>query len=432
MLLENKKVLVIGNGKSGKSTKTLLEKYNSAVTICDDYNKRNRRLLTGKFDFCVVSPGIKKTSQSLNYVIQNNIPCISEIDLGLLIAKSKIIGVTGTNGKTTTTELISHILNFCGKQAIACGNNGLPLTSVCESLTENKIAVIELSSFMLQSCKNLHCNISVFLNFKPDHLDFHKDETEYLNAKRNIFGNQKLTDFIILNADDEIVNKLTGGENVYYVSTEEKVKGTYVKNNSFYFFDGETETFVAKADDSNLLGVHNLQNVCVAITACCLMGAEAEKIAESLKSFYPPKHRLNLIYSKGFKVFNDSKATNVASTLASLSCFDENVILILGGSDKKENFDELFKSLNSKIKQVIITGGNRNKIKACAIKNDFNNYKIIPRFKKAVKYCLNIAQCDDVVLFSPASASFDHFKNFEERGEFFEKIVRSKLGTKKT
>ena len=424
MELAGRRVLVVGCGKSGKSAKEFLKNKGCDVLVFDDNIKKTWKNLAMKFDLAVVSPAVRKESRAVRFLDENCVPTITEIELGLLFLKTKnIIAVTGTNGKTTSVSLLEHIFNRSGKRAIACGNNGVPLTSVCEQIGEKDFVILELSSFMLEKIKNANFAISCFLNFAPDHMDFHESEEEYFRAKKNIFKFQDKFGFALINADDERLNNVETKAGQFYFSTQKKVKGVFVNENYLTFFDGEKEERLFSKNIIKLLGEFNLSNVCACVLIARLCGISKNKIKNAVASFMPVKHRLNEIIHEPFKVFNDSKATNENSTIASLSCFGEKIILILGGSDKGESFDRLFEEIKKKNCTLVLTGKTAGKFKGFAIKHDFAGFSVVKNFKKAVITALKMAGVGDVVLFSPACASFDHFKNFEERGECFTRIV---------
>lgn len=421
------KALVVGLGISGESAKKFLANNGWEISEYDEKNKKTYSSLNQTYSLAVVSPGIKESGDVMKFIRENNIPCFCEVELGLNKMDTKnIIGITGTNGKTTCTTLLNHILNFAGKKSVACGNNKIPATSVCQSLSKNDYCVVELSSFMLQKAKNVHFKVACFLNFAPDHLDFHSNLEEYFNSKKRIFDFQNKNDYAIINADDEKVLEIKTLGQAFFYSTKKQVKGVYVEKDFLWFFDGEKKQKLFSKNKIQLLGEFNLSNVCACTLMAILLKVPKTKIAKAVEVFKPLKHRLNLVYNKNFKVINDSKATNVASTLASLKCFDKT-ILIAGGSDKGEKFDELFKQAKISCKLVVLTGKTRKKMKYYAIKNDFSNYVLKTSFKGAINFALRSAKEGDVVLFSPSCASFDHFKNFEKRGEKFEEIVRAYL-----
>lgn len=434
MELKNKKVLILGAGKSGISAQNFLLQKGADVFLYDEKFKNYKKMIKNKFDLCVVSPGIKKADKAYAWVKENNIKIIAEVELGYLHCKGKFIGVTGTNGKTTVTEMIAHVFNTAGKKAYACGNNGVPLTSICNKVEEEDFVVLELSSYMLENFKSLHLNIALFLNFAPDHLSSYKSLGEYFSAKTNIFLNQNEDDIKIINYDDTALKDKEFNKNALYFSTKGKTNGTFVCDNEFLITLDNGEKLVLKTSEILLTGQHNYSNVCATILACYHAGLRIDEIASGLKTFTPPKHRLNFVcHFNNAKVFNDSKATNINSTLVAVDALkaNHNIILILGGSDKGEDFNELFSKLDNKIKRVIITGGNAKKLISSARDCGFDKYEVYHSLKKSIRCSLAIAEDGDAVLFSPASASFDKFKNFEQRGDYFEKIVRRVIEKKK-
>lgn len=427
------KVLVVGYQKSGKSASRLLKKLGYKVVIVHD----DRMLDTQKIDrliadlsFIVVSPGVNQDSLLLSEAKKHNIKIIGELELGYQNLKGKLIAITGTNGKTTTTSLIAHLLG--NNNIFVGGNIGTPLSQVCEQTNSHSTTVCEVSSFQLCSIDRFCPHIAVLLNITADHLNYHKTMQNYLNAKLNIFKNQTQNHVAVINADDTVVSQVKIQKSkVLYFSTKKQVNGCFIKNGNIYFKD-TTKAIkgfviakkIAKVKDINLLGEHNLSNSLAAIVCALLSGVKPADIACRLKSFKPVKHRLEHVTDiNGIEFINDSKATNVLSTLCAINSINRPATLILGGSDKGCQFDEIFMQTSTIVNYVLI-GQTKNLLAQAADRHGCKNYVFAENLSSAVQIAYKQTPTGGVVLFSPACASFDMFANFEQRGKCFCGIVR--------
>lgn len=425
------KVLVIGYQKSGKSASKLLKKMGYKVVIIND----DRQIDDNKIDrilenlsFIVTSPAVPRDSRLLKTAQKHNIKIISELELGYQKLKGKLIAITGTNGKTTTTSLTSHLLGE--NNVFEAGNIGIPLSQMCEKTNKKSITVCETSSFQLDRIDHFKPHIAVFLNLSPDHLNYHKTMQNYLNAKLNIFANQTQKDWAVLNADDNVVAKIKTKSKVLFFSTKKIVNGCFVDGGSIYFRDTtkavsgyENAVKIADVKDLKLLGEHNLSNALASIICAILSGVSPQAIQDRLKSFKPVKHRLEYVADIGGVSFiNDSKATNTLSAVCAVASMTRPTTLILGGSDKGCAFDELF--YPSVVTSYVFMGETKNKLVETATKLGINNFVLADNLSSAVVRAYNLTNEGGVVLFSPACASFDMFSGYEERGKCFCGIVR--------
>lgn len=426
MKFKNKRVLVYGLGDSGRSAVKLLTKLGAHVFFYDDnleyagYVGYVRRMEEEHFDICVLSPGVKiKDNPNIEILKGKGTVILSELDLGYLFLKGKVIAVTGTNGKTTTVSLIYKILKDNGYDARLCGNIGVPITSVVDT-NKNSVTVVEVSSFQLESSYLFRCDIGVILNVMPDHLDRHGTMQEYIDCKKKLasFTRKKL----VLNLDDEIAKTFNFKKKCLYFSKKTLKKGVFLKNNQIYI----NKTPVCGTENLKLLGEKNLENVLGAVGA--LSKFRNIKFNDSVKNFTPSPHRVEVVGEQGGVVFvDDSKATNVASTMNALSAFaNKNIILLAGGRGKEAPYDEIFQR---HLKLVVGFGEEGEKI--CAVANAYKTPSVyVGRFDNAVRYACEKSESGDVVLLSPACSSFDEFSSYKERGERFKEIVLEFLSGK--
>lgn len=427
------KVLVVGYQKSGKSASKLLKKLGYKVVVVNDdrtltQNQIDRLLIN--LSFIVVSPGVLPQSPIITLAKKHNIKVIGELELGYQHLQGKLIAITGTNGKTTTTSLVAHLL---GQNNVFVGGNiGTPLSQICMQTNSNSTTVCEVSSFQLCNIDRFCPHISAFLNLTPDHLNYHKTMQEYLNAKLNIFKNQTQQHYAVLNADDNVVKKIKLPKSkVLYFSTKKRVNGCFINNGNIYFKDttkavqGYTKAIkVAKVSDINLIGEHNLSNTLCAITCAILSGINVGDISKRLSSFKPVKHRLEYVTDiNGVSFINDSKATNTLSTVCAINSMKQPTTLILGGSDKGCSFSEIF-NMQSVVANYIFIGQTKHKLAQTALQFGIKNFMFAETLSGAVTLAYKNTNKGGVVLFSPACASFDMFDNYEQRGKCFCGIVR--------
>ncbi|MHA4906308.1 UDP-N-acetylmuramoyl-L-alanine--D-glutamate ligase [Streptococcus constellatus] len=433
----NKKVLVLGLAKSGESAARLLDKLGAIVTVNDgkpfEENPAAQSLLeegikvvTGghplelldeEFELMVKNPGIRYDNPMVKKALEKKIPVITEVELAYLISDAPIIGITGSNGKTTTTTMIAEVLTAGGQNGLLSGNIGFPASQVATTATKNDTLVMELSSFQLMGIETFHPKIAVITNLMPTHIDYHGSFEEYVAAKWNIQNNMTKTDFLVLNFNQTLAKELAAKTQVTVVpfSTKEKVDGAYLEGNVL-MFRGEA---IMAADELGVPGSHNVENALATIAVAKLRGIENQVIKETLAGFGGVKHRLQYVGEMNHvKFYNDSKSTNILATQKALSGFENSkVILIAGGLDRGNEFDELIPDIQG-LKKMIILGESAARVKRAAAKADVS-YIDATDVKDATRKAFAEAQAGDIILLSPANASWDMYPNFEVRGDEF-------------
>lgn len=425
--------LILGAGVSGRAVADLLaeQKIDFEFAKSDDLKKIDfekeylDRLFSG-LSFIVSSPGISQEIRLIKEAKKRKIKVIGEFEYSATKLKSDIIAVTGTNGKTTTVSLINFLLKDSEKQVFLGGNIGIPVSSFALKNSINDIAVLECSSFQLETVKNFKPHISAILNITPDHLNRHKSMRRYIECKYKIFKNQTAEDYLLINADDELLMSMPQKTKaqIFYFSTKKTVKGCYVKRNCIYFNDNIKEIKLASLKGIKLVGEHNISNILCAVLAIFLQTGN-KKLIENINLFNGVSHRIEFVKKiAGIEFYNDSKATNIDSTIVACKSFKNNIGLILGGSDKGYCFDELFEKLPKSVKNIAIFGETKHKIAISAEKFQFKNYYLCENLENATRLLYQKSLTGDIVLLSPACASFDFFSNYEERGNFFKKIVK--------
>lgn len=439
----NQKFLILGVSKSGYAVATYLMQSGGDCYFFEELKSPKiddsiERLVTlgakrvsaeqidevvNKIDVLVISPGAPINHPVAVKCKQAGKRIIGELEFGFLLFNPKLIAVTGTNGKTTTVSIIDSVLKEAGINSHLVGNVGVPLTSKVDSVALKDVVVAEVSSFQLETINAFCPHISCILNITPDHLERHYNMENYVFLKKRIFKNQRESEYVVLNFDDPIVKAFYTEikAKVIWVSTKEKVDGAYYLDGKLYFND----EYIIDGADLTLRGEHNLSDVLFSIAVCKLLNVSNAFISTALKSFKGVKHRTELIATKnGVDFYNDSKATNTASTISALTMMTKPTILILGGSEKGEKYDELFQKIKEYgVKQVILTGASRFNMLDTAGKLGCSNLTMTNTFNDAVKIANLFARAGDCVLLSPACASFDSFTGYEERGERFSALV---------
>ncbi len=425
MKLKNKKVLVYGLGISGKETiKFLLER--GAIVFAHDDNIKVKienvisfdiRFDFSQINFCVISPGIGD-SYVVKFLKIAKIPVYSEIEFASRFIKGKIIAITGTNGKTTTTTLVGEIFKRANLKYCLCGNIGDPLISFVKNDNKDFYYITEVSSFQLEYIQKFCPFISAILNITPDHLNRHKTMQEYTQLKFSITKNQHKKHFCVLNTNLNAFKVITKATIKYFscaLSCDAHVE------NENICFDNE---IILPINSLKLLGKKNVENALAAVAIAKCAGIDNVAIKEAIINFNGIEHRIEKVAEIGGVTYiNDSKATNVDSTICALESFKENIILLLGGSEKGYDFDEIF-SYKQKIKKIFTYGQTSEKILKCALRNKFCEIEKKNDLKESFEASREIAKSGDVILLSPACASFDQFNNYEHRGEFFKELVR--------
>ena len=425
---KNAKVTVFSTNALSDEIMAKINKYRYEVELGED----NLSRLKG-FDIIFRSPSALPTKHEFQSAVKKGAILTSEIEMVLKLAPCKIIGVTGTEGKTTTTSLIYEICKKAGYNCFLGGNIGKPIFTKINQMKPEDIVILELSSFQLMGM-TVSPNIAVVTNIFPDHLNVHKSYEEYQDAKKSIFRNQTEEGIVILNKDNEITEKFADevkGKVIFFSSTK-KLKNGYVYDREDGFIkkctDGKCEKILNK-NDIKLRGVHNYENICSALAATETVASKEAQI-EAVKNFKGVEHRLEFVREiDGVKYYNDSIGTSPASTIAGLNAFDENIILLAGGSDKGLDYKEIGEVIAKKVGTLILTGPTAQKIEEATKQalSEEKNIEIIHtnNLEESVKVAKEKAKEGDIVLLSPASASFDAFKNFEERGNYFKTLVNN-------
>lgn len=381
-----------------------------------------------KQDLIIVSPAVPLDKDFLQEARQEGIEIIGEIELSYRFAKADFIAITGTNGKTTTSVLIAEIFKKASYETLLGGNIGLPLINRVEELGPEALIVAELSSFQLESIKEFRPKIALMTNLSPDHLDRHKNMTAYLAAKKRIFEKQTEDDFLILNYDDLVIRELASQAKakVFFFSRKEKLKeGIYLQDGKIILSLDGTEEEIMKVEEIFLKGQHNLENALSAILAARLFAIEASLIRDLLMEFKGVEHRMEYFASyKGVGYVNDSKGTNPDSSIKALLSYNQPLVLLAGGLNKGNSFKEFAQLIKDKCKLVVLLGQAKYEIKEELDKIDYNAYIITETFEEAVEEAIKNSQEGDLVLLSPASASWDMFPDFEVRGKRFKELVK--------
>lgn len=425
MNFKGKRVLVYGLGISGQSACRLLHNCGACVSVFDDENRFGNLFPFEKnpyaktYDYVFVSPGIKVLGNKLiSHFILSKTKILSELDLGYMFCKGKVIGITGTNGKTTTTSLVGEIFKVAGRENAVCGNIGLPFSSVCQSLSANGVAVCEVSNFQLELSSLFKADVCAILNLAPDHLDRHSSEEEYYQVKRKIITGKRRQK-VVLNFDDEKTRNIYLGKNVLFFSKKTLKKGVFVKNNAIF----HNKTRIVSLSEIPLFGEKNLENVLASIALARLFHIKPKQIRQAILNYKAPGHRLEYLGELGgAMVFDDSKATNISAVLSAINSVGEKgLVLLLGGQNKDFQFDEIFnKGLT--FENVISFGQCGKEIALCGEKY---GYEVVhfSTMKEACLFAKQNIQKGQKILLSPACASFDEFSSYAVRGRVFKEIM---------
>ncbi len=434
---QNKKVLILGLARSGQAAAKLLSKLGAIVTVNDGKafeenpsaqvlleegikvicGSHPLELLDEDFALIVKNPGIPYSNEMVKKALDKGIQVLTEVELAYLISEAPIFAITGSNGKTTTTTMIADVLNHAGQSALLSGNIGFPASEVAVDAKENDRLIMELSSFQLMGVDQFRPHIAVITNLMPTHIDYHGSFEEYVNAKWNIQNNMSDKDFLILNGDQEISYDLANKTKatILYFSSQKEVDGAYCLDGKLYF-EGE---YIMDADQIGVPGLHNVENALATIAVAKLANVDNDSIKETLASFGGVKHRLQYVGQVNqIKFYNDSKSTNILACQKALSSFDNsNLILIAGGLDRGNEFDDLVPDIIG-LKKLILLGQSADKMKKAAEKAGVS-YLDAKDVAEATAIAFKEAKQGDVVLLSPANASWDMYKSFETRGDEF-------------
>ncbi|MFC5541339.1 UDP-N-acetylmuramoyl-L-alanine--D-glutamate ligase [Ureibacillus suwonensis] len=435
---QHKKVLVLGLAKSGVAASLLLHKLGAFVTVNDakpfDENpdaqsllKKGITVICGRhpedlldegFELVVKNPGIPYTNPIVKDALSRKLPVITEIELAYLISEAPMIGITGTNGKTTTTTLIFEMLKAGGRHPKIAGNIGTVACSVAEKAAADEVIVTELSSFQLMGIDQFKPKIAVLTNLYNAHLDYHGTFEEYAKAKFGITKNQTEEDYLIFNKDQDVVvewAKESRAKKIPFSIQGRMDEGISADETTIYW---QGEPFLQR-EIIALPGKHNLQNVLAAIAACNLYGCGKEAIEEVLKTFSGVRHRTQFVREwKGRKIYNDSKATNCLATKVALEAFQQPIVLIAGGLDRGHSFEELREAMKN-VKAVVAMGETKHRFIEFAKSCNIGTCEIAANIEEAVEKAAELSASGDIILLSPACASWDQYKSFEVRGDLF-------------
>ena len=450
MNLKNKNVLLVGLAKTGVSTIKLLDKLEANIIVNDIKDEeelkdileelkdiKNAEYILGyhpqkidHLDLVVVSPGIPLDLPFILKIKEEKIEIIGEVELAYRLSKNPIfIGITGTNGKTTTTSLVGEIFKAANKDTYIVGNIGNPVIETIETTNEDSYLITELSSFQLESIVDFRPKVASILNLSPDHLNRHHTMENYIEAKANIFKNQDKNDFAILNYDDEQVRLLSekcNGQVIFFSRREKLNKGVYLDENDNIVINIEEKTVLLNKKELSLPGPHNLENCMAAIAMAYVCKIDFNILKHVLKTFKAVEHRLEYVRTLNDIMFvNDSKGTNPDSTIKAIQSYDNPVILIAGGYNKNSDYNKLLEIGKKNVKALVLMGETASLIEECAKSKDYKTIIRVNNMKEAVEASYNLASKGDVVLLSPACASWDMYKSFEVRGMDFKDNVNS-------
>ena len=426
---EGKKALILGTGASGIAAAKLLSDAGIDHLLYDDGSgdgsDKSIEEITEDTAFAVASPSVPVDHPLLTALREKGIAVFSELQLAAAVCPARKIAVSGTNGKTTTVSLIEHILRTDGAEARAVGNIGVPFSAEGADMPSFGVAVVEVSSFMLEY-GGIGSDIAVLLNVTPGHLARHGSFAEYARVKARLFEAQNGGDRAVFNADDAITVAIADKvkAKTYFFSTRRKCRGAYVDGADICFDDGSGAKRVCGLDCVKLVGEHNLSDCLAAVAACKLYGARDEAIARGLATFNAPKYRLEHICDyRGTAIYNDSKSTNIDSTIGACEAMKGTTCLIVGGYDKRLSYHNFFSRLPDGVKYVVCCGDNSSSIIECATESNDRKICRTATLERAVMLGLSFGA--DNLLFSPSTSSYDAYRNFEERGRHFEQTVRT-------
>lgn len=449
MNLKDKNVLVVGLAVTGVPLVRVLCQLGANVTVNDlkkeadlsdsiqllsdlkvDYilgKHPEDMALLEKIDLVVVSPGVPLDIAFINKIKDEKIEVIGEIELAYRLSKGNIVAITGTNGKTTTTALVGEIFKNAGKRTHVVGNIGLAFISKALETRPEDVIVIETSSFQLESIEKFHPHVAAILNLTPDHLNRHKTMENYKNAKFNIFKNQNANDIAVINYDDLVLREASKdlrGRKLYFSRKTILEEGVFVEGGSIVFVKDGHKKEIVSTEEIFIPGNHNLENALAATAMALALKVDIHIIAHTLKTFKGVEHRIEFVDTiNGVKFVNDSKGTNPDASIKAIEAMDRPILLLAGGYDKGSDFTEFIHSFNGKVRHMFVFGETAEALLATSKKLGFNDVTKVKDLQEAVLSAHNISNDGDVVLLSPACASWDMYENFEMRGKHFKEIV---------
>lgn len=448
MDLKDKKVLVFGSGKSGIGAADLLGAEGARPVIYDGNEKTDREQVLGKtagiypvdfyagelpeevlesLDLVVLSPGVPTDIPLVKRFYEMGLPVWGEVELAYRTGKGRVLAITGTNGKTTTTALLGKIMKDACPSVFVVGNIGTPYTSKAREMQENSVTVAEISSFQLETIEEFAPEVSAILNITEDHLNRHHTMEEYIRVKELITKNQTGEDVCVLNYEDEVLRKF--GETaipkvVYFSSVRVLEKGIYLEGDTIVLATETAKIPVVKTGELKLLGQHNYENVMAAVAMAYYAGVDMESIRKSICEFTAVEHRIEYVTEKkGVVYYNDSKGTNPDAAIKGIQAMNRPTYLIGGGYDKESSYDEWIQAFDGKVRCLVLIGQTKEKIRAAAERLGFTDTVLLENLQEAVRFCAEHAKEGEAVLLSPACASWGQFDNYEQRGDMFKKYV---------
>lgn len=459
--MSSQKVLVAGTGISGIAAAKLLLDKGGEVVLYDGNDKLDAEALKAKFEdskkvsvvlgelaradlsgveLCIISPGIPLEAPFVSVIDDAKIPIWGEIQLAYHCARGRLAAITGTNGKTTTTALTGQILMDYFDDVFVVGNIGIPYTQIALETTDRSVTVAEVSSFQLETIMDFHPNVSAVLNITPDHLNRHRTMERYIEMKKSIALNQTKEDTIVLNYDDPVLKSFGLGEKkeedplfpeielkakvIFFSSRNVLEEGFYLDGDEIVRVHDKKREKIINVHELKLLGRHNYENVMAAVAIGMTLGVPMASIKKTIRRFQAVEHRIEFVGEKsGVKYYNDSKGTNPDAAIQAIRAMPGPTLLIAGGYDKQNTFDEWIEAFDGKVKHLVLIGQTRDKIAQCAREHGFTEIMYAEDMQEAVQVCASYANIGDNVLLSPACASWGMFKNYEERGRIFKECV---------
>lgn len=448
MDLQGKCVVVVGSGVSGIGAVKLLNQVGAEAVLYDGNEKLDASEVEARLpegvkarvviggspdnfvkgaDLAVISPGVPVDSPVVLAFEEANVPVWGEIELAYNYEKGIVAAITGTNGKTTTTTLVGEIVKAWGKETYVVGNIGNSYTGEVLKSSSESVTVAEISSFQLETVHEFAPKVSAILNITPDHLNRHYTMENYAAVKERIAARQNKSDFCVLNYDDEVLRRFgeeTTATPVYFSRKDKVERGAYLEGTMIKYTDGQECFDVIDVRDMLLFGAHNHENVMAAAAIAICLGVPVQIIADTIRNFKAVEHRIEYVRTiDGVEYYNDSKGTNPDSTIKAIEAMPKKTILIAGGYDKHSEFDEMVKTFGDTVIELVLLGATRDKIAGAARAQGFDNIRFVESLKEAVEVCRADAKEGQIVLLSPACASWDMFKSYEERGRLFKQYV---------
>lgn len=450
MSLEGKKVLVFGSGISGIGAADLLTAVGACPVIYDGNDRLRAEDIRGKLkdgkdvpvvlgellqevreglDLVVLSPGVPTDLPLVNELREQGLKIWGEVELAYQMGKGRVLAITGTNGKTTTTAMLGKIMSDYLDSVFVVGNIGTPYTSAALQMKDDTVTVAEISSFQLETIEDFCPQVSAILNITEDHLNRHHTMEEYIRVKELITCNQTKEQVCVLNYEDLTLREFGAhapAKVVYFSSIQKLPEGIYLDGKDIVLKDGEKEIVITSTDRLKILGRHNHENTMAAAAMAYYAGVPVESIRASVESFTAVEHRIEYVTEKqGVVYYNDSKGTNPDAAIKGIQAMDRPTILIGGGYDKESSYEEWIQAFDGKVRYLVLIGQTREKIQDAAHRCGFKNTILADNLEEAVKLCASLARHGDAVLLSPACASWGQFDNYEQRGRKFKEYVHA-------